>query len=69
MPLLRKEPFEKAPIPIGLNPDDEVFYIALTGEIFTDYEYVFSFFCLIFQKNLRNFLLFVLANFSKERFY
>ncbi|KAJ3638147.1 hypothetical protein MTP99_001553 [Tenebrio molitor] len=38
MPLLKKKPFEKTPTPENLRDDDEVFYCAVTNEIFRDYE-------------------------------
>ncbi|EFA07691.2 hypothetical protein TcasGA2_TC030765 [Tribolium castaneum] len=38
MPLLRRKPFEKAPVPEDIRDDEEVFYCGATNEIFRDYE-------------------------------
>ncbi|XP_063922204.1 bromodomain adjacent to zinc finger domain protein 1A isoform X2 [Zophobas morio] len=38
MPLLKKKLFEKNPIPENIRDDEEVFYCAITNEIFRDYE-------------------------------
>jgi len=40
MPLLRRLPFVSQPPPLDLNPDEQVFYLKMTNEIFRDYEYV-----------------------------
>ena len=41
MPLLRREPFIRRKPPKNVGPDDELFLCKLTGEVFTDYEWVF----------------------------
>ncbi|XP_044265783.1 bromodomain adjacent to zinc finger domain protein 1A isoform X2 [Tribolium madens] len=38
MPLLKRKPFEKAPVPEDIRDDEEVFYCGATNEIFRDYE-------------------------------
>lgn len=38
MPLLKKRPFEKTPLPDGLRDDEEIFYCEFTDEVFRDYE-------------------------------
>lgn len=42
MPLLNKEPFVPVPVPHDLSPDDEVFYLPLTDEIFTSHDAFFE---------------------------
>ncbi|XP_052058413.1 bromodomain adjacent to zinc finger domain protein 1A-like [Mytilus californianus] len=42
MPLLRKQPFHRQPVPTALQPDDDVFHCKLTNEIFKDYEEFFE---------------------------
>lgn len=42
MPLLRKQPFERAKPPGGLKPEDQVFHCEATNEVFTDYEAFFD---------------------------
>lgn len=42
MPLLRKQPFERAKPPTGLKPENEVFHCEATNEVFTDYEAFFD---------------------------
>ena len=42
MPLLGRTPFQRQKIPADLKESDEVFVCKATGEVFTDYEYVFS---------------------------
>jgi len=49
MPLLRKRPFMCEKPPAHLKPNDLVFYCKLTGEIFTDYEWV------IFKNNFNDY--------------
>lgn len=38
MPLLKRKPFKRNPIPDGLKDDDEVFYCKQTKEVFKSYE-------------------------------
>lgn len=40
MPLLKRKPFKRNPIPEGLRDDDEVFYCEQTMEVFKSYESV-----------------------------
>lgn len=42
MPLVNKQPFKPNPIPDNLSPDDEVFYLELTNEIFTCHDAFFD---------------------------
>lgn len=42
MPLVQKEPFKPNPIPDNLGPDDEVFYLPITNEIFTSHDEFFD---------------------------
>ncbi|VDP10990.1 unnamed protein product [Soboliphyme baturini] len=42
MPLLNRQPFDKAPLPTDLKPDEEVFFCGLTGEVFRDYDDFFK---------------------------
>lgn len=42
MPLINKKPFQPYPIPENLGPDDEVFYLDLTNEIFTSHDEFFD---------------------------
>ena len=38
MPLLKRKPFKRNPIPEGTKDDDEVYYCEATKEIFKSYE-------------------------------
>lgn len=42
MPLVNKQPFIPNPIPEGLSPDEEVFYLNLTNEIFKSHDEFFD---------------------------
>ncbi|VDN41255.1 unnamed protein product [Gongylonema pulchrum] len=42
MPLLGRKPFRRTLCPSDLRPDDQVFYLPLTGEVFTSYENFFQ---------------------------
>lgn len=42
MPLLRRQPFIKEPVPADIDPDEEVFHCKPTGEIFREYEQFFE---------------------------
>ncbi len=38
MPLLNRKEFVRLPVPEGVDPDSEVFYLETSGEVFLDYE-------------------------------
>uniref|UniRef100_A0AAF5RW45 Bromodomain containing protein n=1 Tax=Wuchereria bancrofti TaxID=6293 RepID=A0AAF5RW45_WUCBA len=42
MPSLGRKQFRPSPCPVGLKPDDKVFYLPLTNEIFTSYDDFFQ---------------------------
>lgn len=48
MPLYNKKEFIPSEWPVNLKPDDKVFYLPLTREIFTSYEYDFVLFSVTF---------------------
>ena len=42
MPIINKAPLQKAKLPENLHPDERVFYIHQTGEVFRDYRAFFD---------------------------